>query len=108
MQVYDDTHYKDDTGMPFIVEQFTRDFVVKVDAHSNSPIFMEDSRQLAFNLLQAGAISKERLIDLVDAPMKQLLKQDLKKMEKQQGEQNAKAVEQQQSGPAGGDGEAGQ
>ena len=110
MQVYDDTHYKDDTGMPFIVEQFTRDFVVKVDAHSNSPIFMEDSRQLAFNLLQAGAISKERLIDLVDAPMKQLLKQDLKKMEQQQGEQNAKAAEQrkQQSGPAGGDGEAGQ
>ena len=53
MQAYDNTHFLDEEGNKFIAEQFTRDFVVKVDAHSNSPIFTEDLRQLAFNLYKA-------------------------------------------------------
>jgi len=80
MRRYEDRRYEDTNGTPFIAEQFTPDFVVKVDAHSNSPIFMEDTRELAFNLFKAQAISKERLIDLLEPPMKQLLKDDLKKM----------------------------
>lgn len=81
MQNDDDTHYRDANGMKFIAEQFTRDFVVKVDAHSNSPIFMEDLRSLAFNLFKAQAIDKESLLDLLEPPMKQLLKDKLKKAE---------------------------
>jgi hypothetical protein len=81
MQAYDDTHMTDADGGRFISEQFTRNFVVKVDAHSNSPIFMEDLRALAFNLYKAQAIDKESLIDLLDPPMKQMLKQKLKTME---------------------------
>jgi len=81
MQTYDDTHYTDTEGNKFIAEQFTKDYVVKVDAHSNSPIFMEDLRALAFNLFKAGAIDKESLIDLLDPPMKQLLKERLKKQQ---------------------------
>ena len=81
MQVYDDTAYRDEHGTKFIAEQFTKDFVVKVDAHSNSPIFTEDLRQLAFNLLKAGAIDNESLLDLLEPPMKQLLKEKLKKRE---------------------------
>lgn len=81
MQAYDDTHFKDVEGRPFIAEQFTRDFVVKVDAHSNSPIFTEDLRQLAFNLFKAQAIDKESLLDLLEPPMKQLLKDKLKMAE---------------------------
>jgi hypothetical protein len=90
MQAYDDTRYLDENGMPFIAEQFTGDFVVKVDAHSNSPIFMEDSRDLAFKLFEAKVIDRKRLIDLVDPPMKQLLKDDLEKLEKKEAEQAAK------------------
>ena len=81
MQVYDDRHYKDDLGNTFIAEQFTDDYVVKVDAHSNSPIFTEDLRQLAFNLFNAKAIDTESLLDLLEPPMKQLLKDKLKKKE---------------------------
>jgi hypothetical protein len=81
MQAYDDTHYTDTDGNKFIAEQFTKDYVVKVDAHSNSPIFMEDLRALAFNLFKSGAIDKESLIDLLDPPMKQLLKERLKKQQ---------------------------
>lgn len=79
MMVYDDTVYKDEDGNAFVASQFTDDFTVKVDAHSNSPIFMEDMRELAFSLYQAGTIGKERLIEMLDPPMKQLLLDDLKK-----------------------------
>lgn len=81
MQTYDDTQYVDTDGNKFIAAQFTPDFVVKVDAHSNSPIFMEDLRELTFSLFQAGAISKERLIELLEPPMKQILIGDLKAQE---------------------------
>jgi len=87
MQAYDNTHYLDEEGNKFIAEQFTKDYVVKVDAHSNSPIFTEDMRQLAFNMYKAQAIDKESLIDLLEPPMKQLLKDKLKKREKQQAQQ---------------------
>jgi hypothetical protein len=84
MQVYDPTHFTDMDGRKFIADQFTKDFTVKVDAHSNSPIFMEDMRQLAFNLFEAKVIDKESLLDLLEPPMKQLLKDRLKKMEEQE------------------------
>lgn len=95
MQSYNNTHFKDINGVPFIAEQFTSDFVVKVDAHSNSPIFTEDQRTLAFNLFKAGVIDKESLLDMLDPPMKQLLKDRLKKMEEKQ----ALAQQQQQAQP---------
>lgn len=87
IQAYDDTKLKDAEGLPFIAEQFTKNYVVKVDAHSNSPIFTEDLRQLAFNMFKAGAIDKESLIDLLEPPMKQLLKEKLKVMEAKQAQQ---------------------
>ena len=85
MQSYDDTHFRDTEDVPFIAEQFTKDFVVKVDAHSNSPIFTEDLKTLAFNLFKAQAIDKESLLDLLEPPMKQLLKDKLKRKEKEGG-----------------------
>jgi len=95
MQAYDKTHLTDTEGRKFIPEQFTKDYVVKVDAHSNSPIFMEDSRKLAFELFQANVIDKESLLDLIEPPMKQLLLERLKKMEAKQAE----AQQQQQQQP---------
>jgi hypothetical protein len=82
MQSYDDTHFTDENGLRFIPRQFTNDFVVKVDAHSNSPIFTEDLKQMAFNLFKVGAIDRESLLDLTEPPMKQLLKEKLAKREK--------------------------
>lgn len=98
MQVYDATHLTDTDGVRFIPEQFTKDFVVKVDAHSNSPIFTEDLRSLAFNLYKAQAIDRESLLDLLEPPMKQLLKERLKKIEEKQ----AQAQQQQAQQPKGG------
>jgi hypothetical protein len=108
MQAYDNTHFVDENGKKFIAEQFTDDFVVKVDAHSNSPIFTEDLRQLAFNLFKTQAIDKESLLDLLEPPMKQLLKDKLKKREQMQALQGAQQQQQQKpkepdiKGPEGG------
>jgi hypothetical protein len=87
MQVYDDTVLTDTDGNKFVPAQFTADFVVKVDAHSNSPIFMEDSRELAFSLFNAGAISKSRLIELMEPPMKELLLDDIKRADEAAAQQ---------------------
>jgi len=45
---------------------------------------------LAFNLFKAQAIDKESLIDLLEPPMKQLLKDKLKKREKEGGGEQPK------------------
>ena len=97
MQVYDNTHFTDVDGNKFIAEQFTKDYVVKVDAHSNSPIFMEDLRQMAFNLFKSQVIDKESLLDLLEPPMKQLLKDRLKKMEEKQEQAKEEKQSQQQA-----------
>ena len=99
MQAYDPVHLTDTDGVRFIPKQFTEDYVVKVDAHSNSPIFMEDNRQLAFSLLEAGAIDRESLLDILEPPMKQQLKERLKKMEEAKAAQ-VMAAQQEQTQPA--------
>ena len=99
MQIYDPTHFTDMEGRKFIAEQFTKDYTVKVDAHSNSPIFMEDMRQLAFNLYEAKVIDKESLLDLLEPPMKQLLKDRLKKMESKEAEAAQQKQAQEQPKP---------
>lgn len=99
MQIYSPTHYKDTQGNPFIPRQFTSDFMVKVDAHSNSPIFMEDMRQMAFSLYNAKVIDKESLLDLTDPPMKQQLKERLKRMEEKEAAMQAAAAAAQQKPP---------
>jgi hypothetical protein len=93
-QAYDKSPMQDDKGVQFIAEQFTDKYVVKVDAHSNSPIFMEDQRQLAFDLYKNKAINRESLLDLLDVPMKELLKLRLKDIEaaEQQAAQREQAM----------------
>lgn len=80
-RVYDDRSYLDDKGRPFIANQFTKDAVVKVDGHSNSPLFMEDQKQLAGEMLEAKVIDRESFLDLIDPPMKEVLLRRLKVME---------------------------
>jgi hypothetical protein len=103
IQKYDTTQLLDAEGNKFIPAQFTSDYVVKVDAHSNSPIFTEDLRQMAFSLFNAGAIDRESLLDLIEPPMKQLLKEKLKIMEQKQEQAQMMQMQQQsQPKPQGG------
>jgi hypothetical protein len=61
----------------FVAKQFTEDYTVKVDAHSNSPIFVDDMTNLAFQLLKVKAITRKRLLDMLPVPMRQQLKAEL-------------------------------
>jgi hypothetical protein len=94
MQKHDVNDLKDDKGQPFIPEQFTNDFVVKVDSHSNSPLFVEDHKQMAAELFEAHAIDRESLIEMVAPPMEDLLLRKLKLIEA--AEKKAKEQEAQQ------------
>jgi hypothetical protein len=98
IQAYDNTKLVDTENLKFIPEQFTKNYVVKVDAHSNSPIFTEDQRQLAFNLFKTGAIDKEDLIEMVEPPGKQRLIEKLHQREKKEAMQ-PKPQQQQQGKP---------
>lgn len=74
----------------FISEQFTDDFMVKVDAHSSSPIFVEDQKSLAFDLYKAKVIDGESLLDLLQPQNVQVLKERYKKMAAAQSAHQAK------------------
>lgn len=84
-QKYSDKKYRSEPveegeeGQQFQLEQMSDDFICKVDAHSNSPIFVEDQRELVFAALKAGLIDRESALDLLDISGKQLLKLKLKR-----------------------------
>lgn len=65
-------------GEPFVGAQFTNDFEVKVDAHSSSPIFVEDRKQDATQLLEAHVIDRETFLEMYDPPNLQVLRERLK------------------------------
>lgn len=77
---------KDGHQIVFVPAQFTNDFVVKVDAHSSSPIFVEDQKGMAEVLFKAKAIDRETLLEMFDPPGLQLLKLRLKEIEKKEAE----------------------
>jgi hypothetical protein len=73
--------------LTFVAEQFTKDYEVKVDAHSSSPIFVEDRKHDATTLFEAKAIDRETLLDMYDPPNVQNLKERLKVIEAKEAEQ---------------------
>ena len=85
-QVYDDTKYMDTKGMTFAASQFTKSYVVKVDGHSNSPLFVEDHKSQAAELLEAKAITRARFVEMLDPPGKENILVDLKEIEKKEAE----------------------
>ena len=86
-------------GQEFISEQFTKDFMVKVDAHSSSPVFMEDLKHDATELLKAKAITRSMYVKLIHPPMEQEILQELKEIEKKEEEMaKLQAAQQQQKG----------
>ena len=71
----------------FVLDQFISECTVKVDAHSNSPIFAEDMRTMAAELLAAGVIDGESFIDMVKPPMMDLLKLRFREQQARQAQQ---------------------
>lgn len=81
MQKHDPTTYRDAKGNVFVMSQFTKDYMVKVDGHSNSPVFIEDKRDLAFALLKDSLITKRRAVEMIDPPDKEAILRELPQIE---------------------------
>ena len=69
----DDHHYLADKEKgekkEFLLSQVDKNYRVRVSAHSSSPVFAEENRQVAGELFKAGAIDKLTLIEMLDPPM---------------------------------------
>ncbi|HLZ34263.1 MAG TPA: hypothetical protein VKP13_09605 [Nitrospira sp.] len=83
MKAKDAHQFTTKTGEKFIAGQFTDDFQVHVDAHSASPVFVDDHIQLAFALAKAQAIDPDSLLELTKPPKVELLRQRFKDMKRQ-------------------------
>lgn len=81
----------------FVADQFTDDFTVKVDAHSNSPIFVDDQTALAFQLFKAKAISRKALLERVPVSGRQQLIADLETIIEPQEKAAAQAEQQREA-----------
>jgi hypothetical protein len=84
--------------MPFILAQMPHDTQIQVDAHSNSPIFVEDNRALYFDLFEHKAIDRESLLEGVDPPKRVLLTRKLKGIEAKEQKEAAMQAQAQQQG----------
>jgi hypothetical protein len=87
---------KADAGLQFTAAQFTVDFELKVDAHSSSPIFVEDHKLEAKEMLELHVIDRETFLDITNPPNVQMLKERLKLIEAKE----AKAAEMQMAAEA--------
>jgi hypothetical protein len=92
LRKYDDTAYLTEPLEPgskpvkFIFKQAPDDAIIKVDAHSNSPLFIEDQKALALTLIEAHAIDRESFIDMQNPPMKDVLMRRLKTIQHNEAE----------------------
>lgn len=94
-------------GIVFTASQFTTDFEVMVDAHSSSPIFVEDHKADAQQMLEDKVIDRDTFLDMTNPPNKQLLKERLKVIEAkeaaaQRAQMQAEALKHAGGAPSGG------
>jgi len=73
--------------LTFIAEQFTKDYEVKVDAHSASPIFVEDRKKDAEELHKMGVIDGDTVLEMFDPPNVQQLKAKFEVIKKERAAQ---------------------
>ena len=94
---------KDPQGndLTFTAEQFTRDYEVKVDAHSSSPIFVEDRKHDAVTLFENHCIDRTTMLEMFDPPNLQDLKERLKAMELREAEAKQMEMAAQHQHPTG-------
>lgn len=76
-------YYHDEQEKPvkFISAQFTKDYMVRVDGHSSSPIFVEDMKNEAKWMLEAGIIDGDSYLDMTQPQNVQILKSRYKKIQ---------------------------
>jgi hypothetical protein len=76
-------HFFTAKGAEFVADQLTDDAIVRVDNHSQSPVFSGGHQAEAATLFKAGALDAEDMIELSHLPGKERLKQKSRKRAEQ-------------------------
>lgn len=78
---YEDEKLSSPNGETFLLSEFPQDVRIKVDGHSQCPLFVEDNARQAEALQRAGVLTPTTLVDLIHPQMKGLIKFRLRKIE---------------------------
>jgi hypothetical protein len=70
----------DDNDTPFIPAEMSPNFTVGVDAHSNSPIFLEQQSLLSDRLLKSRSITRKRYIMMNAPPAEEAILRELEEV----------------------------
>src|SRR5512135_185336 len=84
---HDKRKYMDENGKEFLLSQASDDFTIKVSGHSLSPVFIEDTKTEAKQLVAMKAMTRKRYLQETQPPMEQELENDLEKIEASEAEQ---------------------
>jgi hypothetical protein len=77
-------------GEDFMLTQLPDDYRITVDSHSSSPIYEEDHKELVAFLSKIQAIDGESVFDLLNVPMRDILKARLKEQQEAKAQQMQK------------------
>ena len=80
MQRDDETEFETEDGDTFMLANLPSTAVVKVSAHSASPVYAEQTMEKAMLLFKAQAIDADTLVELVDPPMAEMLREKAKRL----------------------------
>ena len=86
MQRDDETLYSTDDGDEFRLANLPSNTVIKVSAHSASPVYAEQASEKAMILMKAGAIELPDLVEIIDPPRMEILREKAKGLQQAQAE----------------------
>jgi hypothetical protein len=76
-------------GDPFYYHNLVSDFTLRVAGHSHSPLFADDTKEMAGGLFKAQAIDQEGLLRLINPPNRDNLIHALRQRQKRQAAMRA-------------------
>ena len=71
----------------FMLSQLPDDYRITVDSHSSSPIYQDDHKDIAAFLFKSGAIGADSLLELLPVPMRDILLEKYKDIQRAKAEQ---------------------
>jgi hypothetical protein len=73
-------------AIPFLAGQIASDVKIRVDGHSHSPLFADESREMAQLLKRAQAIDNEMFVRMLNPPGKSNIIHNIRQQQKKQAE----------------------
>lgn len=73
-------------GTPFYYADLPDDFVIRIAGHSHSPLFTDDTKEMAAFLMKAQAIDQENLLRMLNPPNRNNLIHALRTRQKKQAQ----------------------